>query len=245
MVFCISWSIYAFLLCCVFTTSVFISVLLFCVFTSALLDNVVDLDLRNGVVKGYSPYISFVQRPSTRGGFACDKQVVLKIDFSGKYDGARFVFEYSEPPRMWTMDISDSPTGDGYGGDNGTTSNMAEMQMHNKQFRIYGNNLKGHMDASSDGGLLIRTIDNFIRKGSRVKIDISDERLEYKSGKYKDFLESRFLYTLNGQDTEYGLKDYSVYVGLNRVVAGTYRSGSGLCRATITLYSLPGNYVLI
>jgi hypothetical protein len=30
------------------------------------------------------------------------------------------------------------------------------------------------MDASSNGGLLIRTLDDFIRKGSRVKLDISD-----------------------------------------------------------------------
>ncbi|VDI62204.1 signal peptide, CUB and EGF-like domain-containing protein 3 isoform X1 [Mytilus galloprovincialis] len=219
--------------------STLFAILCLCLKTAALQDNIVDLDLRNGVVKGYSPYISFVQQPTKSGSFSCDKQVVLKIDFSGKYDGARFMFEYGEPPRMWTIDISDSPTGDGYGGDNGTTSNMAEMQVHNKQLRIYGNNLKGHMDASSDGGLLIRTIDDFIRKGSRVKMDISDERLEYKSGKTKDYIESRFLYTLKGQDTEYGLKDYSVYVGLNRVVAGSYRSGSGLCRATITLYSLP------
>jgi len=218
----------------------FTSVLCLILNTAAVQDNVVDLDLRYGVVKGYSPYISFVEHPTTGRSVSCDKQVVLKIDFAGKYDGARFIFDYAEPPRMWTIDISDSPTGDGYGGDNGTTSNMAETQIHNKQLRIYGNTLSGHMDASSNGGLLIRTLDDFIRKGSRVKLDISDERIEYKSGKNKDYIESRFLYTLKGQKTDYGIKDYSIYVGLNRVVAGNYRSGSGLCRVTVSLYSLPG-----
>lgn len=203
-------------------------------------DNYVHINLRSGVVKGYSPFISFLTSPVTSPGSRCDKQVVLRIDFSGKYHGAKFFLDYSEPPRFWTLDISDSPTGDGYGGDHGTTSNMAETQIHNKQLRVYGNDLPGHMDASSNGGLLIHTTDNFVKRGSRVKLDISDERIQWKSGKIKDFLESKFLFTLNGQEPLYGIKDNFLYVGLNRVVAGNYRNGSGLCDVTISLYSFPG-----
>ncbi|XP_021356937.1 uncharacterized protein LOC110452627, partial [Mizuhopecten yessoensis] len=200
-------------------------------------DNVVHLDLRNGVVRGFSNHISFIHKPTTRPGRSCDKQVVLKLDFSGPYKEAKILLDYAEPPRLWTLDISDSPTGDGYGGDNGSTSNMAETQIHNKQFRIYGNNLPGHMDASANGGLLITTVDNFIRRGSTAKISISDERVEWKSGPHKDNIKSRFLYTLRGQQPLYGTVDYNVYVGLNRVVAGNFRSGSGLCSATIALQS--------
>ncbi|XP_033753123.1 signal peptide, CUB and EGF-like domain-containing protein 1 [Pecten maximus] len=200
-------------------------------------DNVVHLDLRHGVVRGFSNHISFISKPTTRPGRSCDKQVVLKLDFSGPYKEAKIVLDYAEPPRLWTLDISDSPTGDGYGDDNGTTSNMAETQIHNKQFRIYGNNLPGHMDASANGGLLITTVDNFIRRGSKTKISFSDERVEWKSGPHRDNLKSRFLYTLRGQQPLYGEVDYNVYVGLNRVVAGNFRSGSGLCSATITMYS--------
>lgn len=204
----------------------------------AIDDNFVHINLRNGVVRGYSPYIEFIQSPLSVPGNGCNKQVVLKIKFSGKYHGAKFLLKYKEPPKFWTVDISDSPTGDGYGGDHGTTSNMAETQIHNKQLRIYGNDLPGHLDASSNGGLLIRTVDNFVKRGSRAKIDISNERVEWKSGKYKDFLESRFLYTLAGQEPLYGIRDDYVYVGLNRVVAGNFRNGSGLCEVTISLYSL-------
>lgn len=203
-------------------------------------DNYVHINLKSGVVRGYSPFISFLTSPVTSPGSRCDKQVVLRIDFSGKYHGAKFFLDYSEPPRFWTLDISDSPTGDGYGGDHGTTSNMAETHIHNKQLRVYGNDLPGHMDASSNGGLLIHTTDNFVKRGSRVKLDISDERIQWKSGKIKDFLESKFLFTLNGQEPLYGIKDNFLYVGLNRVVAGNYRNGSGLCDVTISLYSFPG-----
>ncbi|KAJ8299701.1 hypothetical protein KUTeg_023761 [Tegillarca granosa] len=217
----------------------FLFSVLWFVYCETLQDNFVQIDLRDGRVSGFSPYISFVEPPRPGRSGTCSQQVVLKIDFSSKYHGAKIFLDYNEPPRLWTLDISDSPTGDGYGGDNGTTSNMAETQIHNKQLRVYGNLLPGHMDASSNGGLLITTIDDFVKKGSRTKIDISDERIEWKSGKHKDFIESKFLYTLSGQQPTYGLMDYNVYIGLNRVVAGNFRSGSGLCRVSISLYSLP------
>lgn len=225
---------------------IFVSVLyVVCGYVICLDDNVVHLDLKDGVVRGYSPYISFITSPTTNPGTECDKKVVLEIDFSGKYRGAKIFLNYAERPRLWTLDISDSPTGDGYGGDNGTTSNMAETQIHNKQLRIYGNSLSGYMDASANGGLLIKTVENFARKGSRVKVDISDERVEWKSKEVKDFIESKFLYTLSGQETLYGAQEQKVYVGFNRVVAGEFRSGTGLCQATIELYSYDGQYYII
>ena len=206
----------------------------------ALEDNTVHINLRTGFVKGYSPYMSFIESPKAIPGNSCNKQVVLKIDFSGKYDGAKFTLLYGEPPTFWTLDISDSPTGDGYGGDNGTTSYMAELQIRNKQLRIYGNDLPGHMDASSNGGLLIKTIDGFVKRGTRAKFDISDERIEWRSRMHKDNLESKFLFALDGQEPIYGAKDNYLYVGLNRVVAGTFRNGSGLCEVVISLYSYTG-----
>ena len=201
----------------------------------------VQIDLQRGVVRGYSKYISFVKHPSFSSG-RCDSQAVIKIDFSGPYKGAELVLHYGKSPRLWTLDISDSKTGDGYGGDDGTTSNMAEVQIHNRQMRIYGNMLPGYMDATSDGGLLIKTIDGFVTKGSKATINISDEKLEWARGKIKDFLQSKFLFTLNGQQTEYGEVDYNVFIGFNRVVAGSFRNGSGLCSVNIKLISFPGKY---
>ena len=68
-----------------------------------------------------------------------------------------------------------------------------------------------------------------------VNLEIGDEKVEWYEGGMRQFIESKFLYTLSGQNTSYGDVDYNVYIGLNRVVAGNYRNGFGLCKATITL----------
>ena len=207
-------------------------------------DNVVQIDLQRAIVRGYSPYVSFIKSPVRVSKNPCSAQAVLKIDFSKTYQGAKLLLHYGRSPRLWTLDVSDSPTGDGYGGDAGTTSNMAEVQIHNRQMRIYGNVLPGYLDASSNGGLLIRTIDGFVNKNSKAILDISDERLQWTRGNINDFLESKFLFTLNGQETVYGAVEHNLYIGFNRVISGNFRNGSGLCSATIQLYSFPGKSLL-
>ncbi len=196
--------------------------------------DVVEMDMKKGIVRGYSRYIKFLTDPKPSYNRKCDSQAVVKIDFSGPFKAAKFLFEYDRP-KLWSLDITDSSTGNGYGGDNGTTSNMAETQIFNKQLRIYGNNLPGYLDAAIDGGLLLKVVDDFVKKGQTVSLEISNEKIEWFEGKNKQTIESRFLYTLEGQNTTYGEIDYAVYVGLNRVVGGNFRIGSGLCRAVITL----------
>lgn len=209
---------------------------------AALQENYVELDLNYGFVRGYSPYIDFLESPTTPKNKKCSSQAVIKIDFSGKYKGAKIFLEYGDKPRLWSLDISDSPTGDGYGGDNGTTSNMAEVQIHNKQLRIYGNSLPGYLDASSNGGLLLQLVDNIVKKGTRLHLDLSDERLEWTHNGKKQYLESKFLFTLTGQDTQHGEREQYVYIGFNRVVHGAHRHGSGLCHVAISLYELSGRF---
>ncbi|XP_071100051.1 signal peptide, CUB and EGF-like domain-containing protein 1 isoform X2 [Haliotis cracherodii] len=206
---------------------------------SGFTNNFVEIDLRYGIVKGYSPYITFVQTPTPTRDRTCAAQAVIRMDFSGPYKGAKFLLDYGESPRLWTLDVSDSPTGDGFGGDNGTSSNNAEAQIHNRQLRVYGNSLPGYMEASINGGNLLKVVDNFVKKGAKVSVDISDERIEWVQGRKRDYMESRHLFTLSGQKTEFGPVESNVYVGFNRVVRGKYRSGSGLCRVTISLYQ-PG-----
>ena len=205
--------------------------------------DVVQLDLRQGIVRGYSQYITFVQAPRTSSSRRCDSQAVIKVDFSGPFKTAKFTLDY-ERPRLWTLDISDSPYGDGYGGDNGTTSNMAETQIFNKQLRIYGNNLPGYLDATIDGGLLLKVVDDIVKKGRKVNLEISNEKIEWTEENGKQSIESKFLYTLDGQNTTFGDKEFAVYAGFNRVVVGDFRSGFGLCKATITLQTGGGKYYM-
>jgi hypothetical protein len=222
--------------------NVIISVLLLLVSASTQKQQV-TIDLRNGIVKGYSEYISFLTNPTPSWTKRCDAQAVVRIDFSGPFSRAKLTLEYDRP-RLWTLDVSDSPHGDGYGGDNGTTSNMAETHIFNRQLRIYGNSLPGYLDATIDGGYLLKVVDNLVKKDKKVTLDISDEQIEWSMGEQdKQFIESKFLYTLSGQNTTFGDKDYDVYAGFNRVVAGNFRFGSGLCRVSITLYKEGGGFL--
>ena len=85
--------------------------------------------------------------------------------------------------------------------------------------------------------------DNVISKDHKsVTVEVSDERVEWNVRERRQFIESKFLYTLAGQNTSHGGVDYAVYAGFNRVVGGDYRVGSGLCRAVITLYADNGLY---
>ena len=48
---------------------------------------------------------------------------------------------------------------------------------------------------------------------------------------------SGYPFILNGQPTTYGTRDYLISLGMNRVIARNYHSGTGLCRATIRYLS--------
>ncbi|XP_070546934.1 signal peptide, CUB and EGF-like domain-containing protein 1 isoform X3 [Ptychodera flava] len=194
------------------------------------------IDLLQGTVSGENDYIDVLVPPQPDGNTKCDSQAVIKIDFSGPYRAVRFALDYNEPPRLWTLDISDSVSGDGFGGDDGHTSNMAETQVFNRQMRVYSNGLPGHMAATINGGLLMKIVDDLVDDGSRLILEISDERIEWNNQNWiKGVIVSKYLYTLKGQVPLHGQVDYNIYAGFNRVPAGDFRSGSGLCKATVTL----------
>ena len=198
------------------------------------------MDLKKGTITGHSNFITVLSSPlpsASSPRTRCDGQAVVKINFSGPFQKARFVLEYDEDPREWTLDISDSPTGDGFGGDGGEhTSYVAETQILNRQMRIYSNSLPGHTQETINGGLLMKVVDDIVDVNTRLVIEISDERIKWNNhNDVRGSISSRYLYSLENQSPLYGLPDYSIYAGFNRVPSGSYRSGSGLCRATVVL----------
>ncbi|KAL8565414.1 hypothetical protein ACOMHN_029107 [Nucella lapillus] len=217
-------------------------------------DNAVSVDLRYGLVTSYSPYISFLQTPtaplpSGSNSHACSSQAVVRVSLRGPYKGVRLELEYGDSPRLWTLDVTDSPLGNGYGGHNSTPAAvaMAEAHIHNRQLRVYGNGLPGYLDASLNGGHLLHVMEDVVKKGSRLWLDISDRRLEIGMGRGATLqdMESPYLFSLGGRRHPPGggspagsAGSYrDVYIGLNRVVAGTGgRVGNGLCKVDISLY---------
>lgn len=110
---------------------------------------------------------------------------------------------------------------------------MIGSQVFNEQMRIYGNDLAGHRDVSIDGGHLLKVVDRVVNwKHSRLVLDISDGRVEWRTRRSRrQFIESKYLFSLRRGTAS------RLYVGLNRVIAGDFRSGSGLCRAIISLFA--------
>ncbi|XP_071955177.1 signal peptide, CUB and EGF-like domain-containing protein 3 [Antedon mediterranea] len=205
--------------------------------TSSRREPGVKLDLRSGNVTGSSDCIQIIVPPIPSNNGLCDSQAVVKVDFSGICKSVKFVLMYGDNPTLWTVDISDSQTGDGYGGsrDQVKASNIAETQIFNRQMRIYSNSLPGHTDATIDGGLLLKVIDNIAEKGSRLTLQISDERIQWNNHKSeKGVMRNKYLYTLSGQEPIFGDElEYNIYAGFNRVPGGTFRSGTGLCDVNI------------
>jgi len=119
-------------------------------------------------------------------------------------------------------------------------------QVFNRQLRIYGNSLPGHRDASIDGGHLLQVADSVVnRKHNRMTLDVGHQMVEWQIRRNrKRFIKSRFLYdvraTSDDEPTSRNRTSGVLFVAFNRVVAGNFRSGSGLCRAVVTLYSDQG-----
>lgn len=103
------------------------------------------------------------------------------------------------------------------------------------------------------------------QKNSQLVLDISDGRVEWRPltpaapkrtrairprSTSRQFIESRFLYHLNrgrSRDNETDEDDNqgAIYIGFNRVVGGNFRSGSGLCRATVQLFADSGTLQIL
>ena len=203
---------------------------------------VLDIDLQQNQVTGSSDVIDFLYGPSASRRDGCDGRAVLRIDMRRRYKLIRFVLHYARP-RLWTFHVSDTLS---YGfasvHDNTTTLHTSEAHIVNKQLRVYSNQLPGYNDASINGGLLLRVDGDVIDVNSRFVITVSDQRMEWQNNSSnKQHLDSKYLLRtpLHPSDDPY------MYVGLNRAVGGDFRSGSGLCRASVVLIaSLKREYLL-
>jgi hypothetical protein len=98
----------------------------------------VTINLRTGAVSGASPGVTvtglFNQGPVSNScatgnwwkGFV--KVDLTPLPPSNLPRSAFFTVEYEGTPWGWTVDIGDSPTDNGYGGNDGTSEKAAEVQ---------------------------------------------------------------------------------------------------------------------
>ncbi|MEG4107674.1 DUF4347 domain-containing protein, partial [Microcoleus sp. S13_C5] len=192
-----------------------------------------QIDLKTGAITGApNQFISLVNTPTDSNADSW-LEAVAKINFDGKIKKAKFIVEYDKAPSGWTVNLGDSASNDGYGGDASTQSRDAEMQIVNGGMAVFGNDY----NTPPGGELTPGNVPNFVTNGSRVELEVSNEQLAWdnKNG-LKNSLNSPYLYALNGQVDATGPVNSEIYAGFNRVISGPGdRIGSGASKVTILL----------
>ncbi len=134
-------------------------------------------------------------------------------------------------PNAWTQNIGDSPTNNGWGGDNSSTSHDAEAQIKDRNVSVYRSDVGG-------GGLACSQSNVLPASGCRiVQWTVRDDQVTFDAD--SDTCDSPD-FVCNGSDDELLVTAYDVYdpqdpsgddedmwyVGLNRVVNSSSRNGS-------------------
>ncbi|MEG4842206.1 DUF4347 domain-containing protein, partial [Microcoleus sp. B9-D4] len=192
-----------------------------------------QIDLKTGEITGQpNQFISLVNTPTDSNADSW-LEAVAKINFDGKIKKAKFIVEYDKTPSGWTVNLGDSASNDGYGGDASTNSRDAEMNIVNGNMSVYGNDY----NTPPGGELTPGNVPNFVTNASSVEFEVSNEQLGWdnKNG-LKNSLNSPYLYALNGQVDATGPVNSEIYAGFNRVISGPGdRIGSGASKVTILL----------
>ncbi|KAK7087721.1 uncharacterized protein [Littorina saxatilis] len=184
-------------------------------------------DLRTGDSQingaGISWKSSLTTPTKNLGTCGCHMQGVVKLTFNtSNRTKAEIIFSFDNS-KGWTFNVGDSSSNNGYAGDASTQSNDAEVHSINKDFFFYGRD----NPAGGSYGLLYRR-NGFLRRGD-VKVTVEDGLVTAESGSKFIYFHSNKMFQLMGQSDKEGQVNYDVYIGLNRVVSATYRSGTGLC----------------
>lgn len=132
----------------------------------------------------------------------------------------------------WIFNIGDSRTNNGYGGDGATQTNDAEVQGKGTSFAAY---VSDKCRFPKKQPPLSYVFKNALGPGVyKITVQIANEFVRVQNNKgLNKYICSDCLFGLGGQSDKEGSVNYDVYVALNRVIAGTYRNGYGVCRAKL------------
>ena len=150
------------------------------------------------------------------------EQALLKVNMR-EHRRLKLKLDFDATPSGWSVNLGDSPSNNGYGGDAGQFSNDAEVQLLDEGLSVYGSDLLG------EGSHLFKSWAVKIRAGQSMIWEIADGEFVCQG---VGELRHPALFALAGQPDREGQVNYDLFIGLNRVVGGG-RSGSGLAGATL------------
>ncbi|CAN5431450.1 hypothetical protein BH10CHL1_BH10CHL1_23500 [soil metagenome] len=153
------------------------------------------------------------------------------------YLKARFDITYGNAPVGLSVDIGDSISNDGYGGDNRNQSNNAEVQIDGNELSVYGSDTTKASD-TIDNVRQLKVLRNGVQAGATISLEVSNERLGLNTASGIEVLNSPYLFALNGQADRRGSINYDIYASFNGTIAGE-ATGDGVTKVVVTLYPTP------
>ncbi|MCA9791077.1 MAG: hypothetical protein KC910_04750 [Candidatus Eremiobacteraeota bacterium] len=156
---------------------------------------------------------------------------VLELRLDGSpYRAARFRIEYGQgEPQAWTVNIGDSVSNNGYGGDGATQSRDCELQVAGDTLAIYGS------DAMDGQERLLKKVPDFAQASRTIEFVVANEYLSWTSRRGTDSMTSPYLFALAGQSDQEGEPNQTIYAAFNRTISGGGRTGSGVTAVTVEL----------
>lgn len=133
-------------------------------------------------------------------------------------------------PTEWVLHLGDSPTNDGSGGDIGSTSNDAEMQLFfGTNYQVWGN------DYVPGTKTLTNVLDAVATTGCSSLVVIARDQYVELVQPVTDVVSSQYALRINPPvDTE-GTPDALWYLGMNRTIGNMLRNGTGLQNVSLCL----------
>jgi hypothetical protein len=197
-------------------------------------DPVCVIDLENNTYETNNPgRFQFTAPPE-------DHMAALRIALDpAAYTTAAFEVTYGTKPEGWTLNIGDSATNNGGGGDSGTQSNDAELQILDNTFSLFGNDLMYR----THGFNFLYDVENVVEEEETILIEAANNQMKLENRNETINTGCPYLYALAGQPDWEGEVNYDIYAAFNRVIDGPYRRGRGVSKVVIILK--PGNAAVV
>lgn len=189
-----------------------------------------EIDLRRGLATPLIDGVTWVS-PLTPGSgdCTCDRQAVLKLNFQHENRKRLLINMTFEKSEGFTFNLGDSDTNNGWAGDGATQYNDAEVHSVDNTLQFYGRDIRPGL---SHGKIHIEGDFVGVQPNTKLYLDVKDETVRVSNGQNFIHVQSNWFFQLSGQPDPQGI-EYDLYLGLNRVIDGNYRSGVGLCHVTI------------
>lgn len=193
-----------------------------------------SFDLRSGSPASLPPgFISYSSGMADSNGDGW-YETVLKINLS-VYQFAQFRVSYDAAPTGLSVNIGDSVSNNGGGGDSGNQSNDAELQVGSLigDNANYGRLLAIGNDANP---AVLANVSGLATLADDLFLTVGNEYAAWGGGSGQvGSVTSPNLFALNGQPDSEGPVNYDIYAAFNRSIGSVGRIGAGVGQVTVCL----------